>query len=91
MVDIIHWNAFYRNKKLVRVAMHIFAFTIVVVQHMCCFERENFGDSNHKANIRTKKIAVYTPKHILVFVTFTYLFEKTKKHEKDFYANAIVY
>ena len=31
--------------------MHIFAFTIVIVENVSSFERENFGDSYHFAKI----------------------------------------
>lgn len=32
-------------------SVHIFAFSVVIVQDMRCFESEDFGNANHLAKI----------------------------------------
>lgn len=68
---IIYRRPFYRHKKFVRVPVHVLAFAIIVIQNVCGFEGEDFGYTNHNANIRTKKIATRRLSVIRVLFIFT--------------------
>ena len=47
MIQIVDWSAFYGYKKFVGMAVHILAFTVIIVKNMGGFEGENFGDAYH--------------------------------------------
>ena len=52
IIKINDGRSFYRDKKFVRMSVHILAFAVVIVENVGGFEGENFGDANHGAKIK---------------------------------------